>query len=485
MVAPATPKGLCIVTRCTSTDELVARLHPFCGDTSIFVTTSRVWEVGTASRFAITLADKTVVLHGRCTVIGAWSDSNNPFGRPGVRLELVELAGNSRAVFERMQENRKAGEPVVKPHPMVMVPMPNEISDAFARATSSGMPSPQIPMQLDDGPTDRTEQPEMLRPAMIVGRAVVSHAITLDTTARSSSPPMPPRIAKSGAKPPPPPSPRAAFGSPLHGNVPLGTPLPTRRARGTDSIVGRGPCPGTNDLDPDTIVQKAAPVTVLTVDTVRLAKKVPPLAVELPPPSPIARLANGHVTTQPVTLEVRTPGSPYVLPANPLTGLSDAALFGFVDCTLYEDPAGEDDPTDGAVGEPIPVTPSTVNRVLAELEPAASGPVKAVEPAWSGPVITVEPAVSGPVITIEPAISEPVITIEPAVSEPVITIESAVSGPHEEPAMIHSLAPTPAPLPTIESRAARLPWRSIGRITGVVAIMLMTAFLILFQTGGW
>ena len=171
----------------------------------------------------------------------------------------------------------------------------------------------------------------------------------------------------------PPPSPRPAFGSPLHGNVPLGTPLPTRRARGTDSIVGLGPCPGANDLDPDTIVQKAAPVTVLTVDTVRLAKKVPPLAVELPPPSPIARLANGLVTTQPATLEVRTPGSPYVLPANPLTGLSDAALFGFVDCTLYEDPAGEDDPADGAVAEPVPVTPSMVNRVLAELEP--SGPV--------------------------------------------------------------------------------------------------------------
>ena len=472
-MAPPTPKGLCIVTRCTSTDELVARLHPFCGDTSIFVTTSRVWEVGTASRFAITLADKTVVLHGRCTVIGAWADSNNPFGRPGVRLELVELAGNSRAVFDRMQENRKAGEPVAKPHPMVMVPMPNEISDAFARATSSGLPAPQIPMQLDDGPTDRTEQPEMLRPAMIVGRAaVVSHAITLDTTARSSSPPMPPRIAKSGAKPPPPPSPRPAFGSPLHGNVPLGTPLPTRRARGTDSIVGLGPCPGANDLDPDTIVQKAAPVTVLTVDTVRLAKKVPPLAVELPPPSPIARLANGHVTTQPATLEVRTPGSPYVLPANPLTGLSDAALFGFVDCTLYEDPAGEDDPADGAVAEPVPVTPSMVNRVLAELEP--SGPVNAVEPAWSGPVITIEPAVSEPVITIGPAVSEPVITIEPAVSEA-----------NEAPAMIHSHAPAPAPLPVVESFAARLPWRSIGRITGVVAIMLMTAFLILFETGGW
>ncbi len=441
-----TPKGLCIVTRCTSTDELVARLHPFCDDTSIFVTTGRVWDVGTASRFAITLADKTVVLHGRCTVTGAWTDGDNEFGRPGVRLELVDLAGNSREVFERMQENRKAGQPVVaKPHPMTMIPMPNEISDAFARAMSAQMPA-QVPMQLDDGPTDRTEAPPMLRPAMIVGRAaVVSHEIAVDTTARSSSPPMPPRIAKPlGAKPPPPPPARSAFGTPLAGSLPL-----PRSARGTNQIVGLGPCPGASDLDPDTLV-KPSPVTVLTVDTAKLAKKVPPLAVELPPVSRIPRVPTEDVAPEPIVtpgisarapshmprppmLEVRTPGSPYVLPANPLAELTDDALAGFVDCTMYEDIASED----GIVATPVAVAPSTITRVITELGAGNDAASDEVEP-------------------------------------------------YEEAAVIVSLAPVnKAQLPTIDSFAARLPWKSIGRITGVVAVVLMTAFVIMFETGRW
>jgi hypothetical protein len=34
--------------------------------------------------------------------------------------------------------------------------------------------------------------------------------------------------------------------------------------------------------------------------------------------------------------ETRTPGSPFILPANPFTNLSDASLDGFVDCGLFE-----------------------------------------------------------------------------------------------------------------------------------------------------
>ena len=432
-----TPKGLCIVTRCTSTDELVARLHPFCDDTSIFVTTARVWDVGTASRFAITLADKTVVLHGRCTVTGAWTDNHNEFGRPGVRLELVELAGNSRDVFERMQENRKAGQPIAKPHPMVMIPMPNEISDAFMRAMSAQMPA-QVPAQLDDGPTARTEQPAMIRPTMIVGRsAVVSQEIAVDTTARSSSPPMPPRIVRPlGAKPPPPPPARSAFGTPLAGSIPL-----PRSARGTNQIVGLGPCPGANDLDPDTLV-KPSPITVLTIDTARLEKRVPPLAVELPPVPLIPRAPTepmsppthkvAYVTLpRPPMLEVRTPGSPYILPANPLAELTDDALAGFIDCTMYEDIASED----GIVAAPLPVAPSTITRVITELGSKDDAAADEVEP-------------------------------------------------YEEAAVIVSLAPVnKAQLPTIDSFAARLPWKSIGRITGVVAVVLMAAFVFMFETG--
>lgn len=68
-------------------------------------------------------------------------------------------------------------------------------------------------------------------------------------------------------------------------------------------------------------------------------------AVEPPPaakddtsaaPEPVS---NDVDLTNPVATETRTPGSSYVLPANPLMNLTDASLEGFVDCALYEETA--------------------------------------------------------------------------------------------------------------------------------------------------
>ena len=65
----------------------------------------------------------------------------------------------------------------------------------------------------------------------------------------------------------------------------------------------------------------------------------------------------------------RTPGSELVLPANPLMGLNDESLEGFVDCTLYEEtanffpiaePLSPDDPAadsaDPTIEPPAPIT---------------------------------------------------------------------------------------------------------------------------------
>jgi hypothetical protein len=57
---------------------------------------------------------------------------------------------------------------------------------------------------------------------------------------------------------------------------------------------------------------------------------------KLPLPSPPAeRFATA--TPIPTPIEQRTPGSPFILPANPLCELSDETLCSFVECTLYED----------------------------------------------------------------------------------------------------------------------------------------------------
>jgi len=432
-----TPKGLCIVTRCTSSEELIARLNPFCDESSIFVTTHRMWPLGIETRFAITLADKSVVLRGRCLVVGAWPDGANEFGRPGVRLGVVELDVKSQEVFAKMQAAR--------------------------------MRSTRVPVPVIDAPTERSSPPSFLHNAAVIGRVaparrdviitarstrdavVMDRAVAVDT-ARSSSPPMPPRATtNAGARPPPPPRMRAPFGTPLHGSVPLGTPMPGRRmGRGTNSVIGLGPCPGATAIPIAVDDDESEPVTLVS-------KPPRPEDVYIPRPGESGRFAtvepakphpNVVVFTAgvsereqehrvafvslppPPVAEAREPGKMTVLPANPLMGLSDDAIAGFIDCTLYEDFA------ELAIPDPVPVTLSLLNRVITDL---AACPDDAEE-------------------------------VEP----------------YEEAEVIVPLAPVNrAQLPTIDSFAARLPWRSIGTIATVAIVSLTSAFLVLFNTGQW
>ncbi|MEJ7603860.1 MAG: hypothetical protein WKG01_38625, partial [Kofleriaceae bacterium] len=282
------PKGLCIVTRCTSTDELVARLHPFCSERSIFVTTNRVWEVGTEARFAITLADRTVVLHGRCQVLGAWTHSDNEFGKPGVKLGIIELRGNSKHVFQQIlaARARMGTSEIVIAAPRRMRP---------AKPSQHAIAAPPGPVF--DGPTERNPQPIVLQAA----GAIVGQPIPLDPTSRSSSPPMPPRTAIARKVPVVPVS-RPPFGTPKNG-IPLGTP--NARPRGTTgalgsngiptNVTGLGRCPGAEESAAINArlaseAAKAQAGTKRTNDPTRPMRPgdlpILPRAAELPPPRP-------------------------------------------------------------------------------------------------------------------------------------------------------------------------------------------------------
>lgn len=69
----------------------------------------------------------------------------------------------------------------------------------------------------------------------------------------------------------------------------------------------------------------------------------PPPRVAPPPPKQPTPRAGSTITVPPKIeakpTEERTPGSELVLPANPLSGLDDSSLGGFIDCTLYEETA--------------------------------------------------------------------------------------------------------------------------------------------------
>src|SRR5262245_3051319 len=101
------PKALCVATRCTSIEQLVATFHRFCDESSFFVATLATRPVGLETAFSIQLEDKTPVLRGLCVVVEAWSTPANRFGRPGVRLDVRRLTNESLEVFKMLQAARE------------------------------------------------------------------------------------------------------------------------------------------------------------------------------------------------------------------------------------------------------------------------------------------------------------------------------------------------------------------------------------------
>nr|MBA3500593.1 hypothetical protein [Deltaproteobacteria bacterium] len=107
-------------------------------------------------------------------------------------------------------------------------------------------------------------------------------------------------------------------------------------------------------------------------EPIRVVEPPKPVAV-VEPPKPVAVVESAQVVevvevdaTRPTEVdEQRTPGSDFVLPANPLSSLSDDAIVGFVECTLYEetanffraDAANDFEPEDPVAPPPPPQAP--------------------------------------------------------------------------------------------------------------------------------
>jgi len=95
-------KGLKIVTRCATVDELVTRLSKFCTPTTCFIPTRDRRRVGIETLFSLRLADGTVVVRGLCVVREVWSTGDNPFGRPGIDVTVLKISDDTRPVYDRM-----------------------------------------------------------------------------------------------------------------------------------------------------------------------------------------------------------------------------------------------------------------------------------------------------------------------------------------------------------------------------------------------
>ena len=154
----AEAKAFGVVTRCVDVDDFIAKFHASCDETSMFVPTGSTRAIGHASPFIILLADKTPVMRGTCTVLEAWTDGDNPFGRPGIRIAIEQLTDASREIFERMLAAREGIEPLAKrqtERSATMIGFP-VLRMAPARGDTAVDAGPQ---PVHDDPTERMSMP--------------------------------------------------------------------------------------------------------------------------------------------------------------------------------------------------------------------------------------------------------------------------------------------------------------------------------------
>jgi hypothetical protein len=156
LIGCAGGKPFCVATRCADIDEFIAKFHANCDETSIFVATTDSRAIGHASPFMIMLADKTPVMRGTCTVLEAWRDGDNPFGRPGIRIALDQLTDSSREILDRMLVAR-GSEPLIKTPAKPQHRSATMIGFPVVRVPSNVLDAGPQPVQ--DPPTERMSMP--------------------------------------------------------------------------------------------------------------------------------------------------------------------------------------------------------------------------------------------------------------------------------------------------------------------------------------
>jgi hypothetical protein len=340
------PKGLCIATRCASVEDFVARFHPFCDETSIFVTTNITRPVGSESQFAILLADKTPVLRGWCIVFDAWTDTNNPYNRPGMRLGVHRLTVSSKTVMEQLLATRRVA--LASGKPLVQKTQPIQI-EKERTATMIGLPpvrEPKRPVTVKiPSIGDRPATPRTITGAVPVVVAVArteSRKIAIPTI-RAKTEMAQPVVRPPAPRKPPAPEPSVVVAAEATAVDPILLDGPTERMLAPPVHVGSMG-----------LAEVAAPVVIEPTPTPRV------LAIGTSPPTAVApiEIAEGSAKFEkPVLEEKRTPGSDMILPANPLMDLTDASLEGFIDCKLFE---ATQPPAPTPTPAPAPVAPPPI-----------------------------------------------------------------------------------------------------------------------------
>ncbi|HET9626514.1 MAG TPA: PEGA domain-containing protein [Kofleriaceae bacterium] len=315
-------------------DQFVATFHRFCGDDqTFFVATLTSRPVGLETAFSIQLADKQPVLRGLCVVLDAWATADNRFKRPGIRLGIKRLTADSQLVFDRLRAASRAPDTLGAEAIAALTAVAAVEATPPPGTLPTLPPLPRLVPRVASGPVTLPRLPPMVKPGVVTVPAK-PEPVKLEPVA---PPPPSPAVPEAIAAPPP---------APVAGSeaAPAGldlTPPPIEVTRFQVALnVGTIPPPLSDvEFKPQPMPRRPRVTPQVTPDAPPDAPAgEPALIVDKPPVAAAPASPVGPIGA--VGREERTPGSSFILPANPLHDLSDESLEGFVDCTLYEDAGG-------------------------------------------------------------------------------------------------------------------------------------------------
>ena len=391
-------KVLRVATRCLSIDQFVEAFARYCQRRTLYIASMTTRAPGSQSPFVILLADGTQAMRGTCEVIEAWTTPSGPYRRPGVRVKFLQLDFASENVLDRLHKFAPPPPPV--PKAPVLPPLPplrplTTRSAAAPAPPNASLPSsslPALPAIPGRGAPRKATMAVAAVPVPTVAPAPMPAPVSMPAPAPVSMP-APAPIPSVALEPQRAPSPQRIATIPPLVDEAEAAPSPSPL----------------HDDDPKTDVD-ASPDALRAIrasTAARAAAPGSPFQDVGEPPS------NEPSDTIPPPLGERTPGSPYILPANPLAAITDDHLRGFVECTLYEETGkfSFDDLLNGSddadpIAEP-PLPPELKPNPRRDQTPVpAAAPVAAataVEPPAEPPAIIVAPpppAVESPPVTL-------------------------------------------------------------------------------------
>jgi hypothetical protein len=397
------------VSRCTSVDELVDTFANLIDETTLFICTKNVFDVGLRRRFSVTLRNGTPVLRGEAEVQESPARLSGPTSPIGIRLKLLKLTPDSLALRERLLERKREKEVTqVDPLPLPPVPMPpvRTITPRKGRSgrfqTTPGA-GPVVPpgarisgiraAMMPDAPA--TEPPSEVIRADSVPNKVESVQVKIETgpvKAELSDPHIPikpvhnpeasgrtlnalARALERGSAPAPPVVPPASAAAALASAVslkPAMVPPPTPPARGPSASPAPLPSidkPRVPDLSSAVPELTAAETTIPETTAERTTPRSSPADDEgddVSDGDSIAELeADAKTQTRPrapsvsmaeLPHEERAPSSDIILPANPLSEISDRSLEAMIEVVIYEDDLPPRDESFDTLLTPRPMT---------------------------------------------------------------------------------------------------------------------------------